>query len=134
MLGRTTVMTLGEWLEHERQAQGWTKVDMANHIKIGRTTYDNLVAGGEPEFGTIARIARAFNLPAWRVLQIAGMDLGLPQEPIDQAGRLAQALTQFPQLRHLGHLILDLPPDDLEAAVRYLEYLAKRKDEGTLYP
>lgn len=84
--------------------------DVAAHTKVAKTTIDSITKRrlkALPEIGTLARIAEAYRKPLWEVMQMAGVDLGLPQSDDERYRRLAALATRKPALEHLIERLYD---------------------------
>lgn len=47
-----------------------------------------------PEINTLGKIARAYGLPLWEVMRLAGVDLELPKDATELSQRLAALVTR----------------------------------------
>lgn len=61
-----------------------------------------------PELETLRAISSAYNLPLWKVIEMAGVDLELPATPHDEAVQLVLLLERMPNLRAIVKKIAGL--------------------------
>jgi transcriptional regulator with XRE-family HTH domain len=61
-----------------------------------------------PELETLRAISAAYNLPLWKVIEMAGVDLELPATPHDEAAQLVSLLERMPTLRAIVKKIAGL--------------------------
>lgn len=79
---------------------------------------------GFPEIETLTRIAHAYNKPLWEVIQLAGVNLQLPQTSTDTARRLDALGAQVPGLNGIIKKLkdeYDTRPDFVKGVLLALE-------------
>lgn len=77
-----------------------------------------------PKIETLIRISKAYHKPLWEVMQMAEVDLDLPQTAEDVGRRLAQLIVQVPRLAELFDRIMarwDTDPEFVKGFVVGLE-------------
>lgn len=117
---------LSEYLDRQMKQRGWSLRDAEREIGVSRSAIDNLLKEKSeyPDVGTMVKIAQAFHLPLWRVLQMYGLDMGLSNEStLTQAQHLTALLDAMPPFRPIVDHLLNIRPDDLEGILIYLEGL-----------
>jgi transcriptional regulator with XRE-family HTH domain len=135
---RATV-TLADLLAREMEKRNWSLRDAEAHTGVSRNAIDNILKNAEtvPNLETLHRLAVAFQVPLWRIVELAGFASGVvpngdtPQGRIHRVMKLSQAM---PQLAELLDLALELPPSDVEGVLAYLEALKRRRDAAGLGP
>lgn len=79
---------------------------------------------GLPEIETLTRIAHAYKKPLWEVMQMAGVDLGLPTSASETAQRLDALVAQVPGLSGVVKRLkdeYDVRPDYVKGVLLGLE-------------
>jgi transcriptional regulator with XRE-family HTH domain len=88
-----------------------------------------------PKLDTFMRVADLLGLPLYRVIEMAGFNLGLSETPADVARRLAVLMERSPEYRPLAVMLTQLQSDDLEGVLAYLEMVllrrSRRDDQST---
>jgi transcriptional regulator with XRE-family HTH domain len=110
------VQLLSEELERSslRDLEAKTGISHTALLRIVRGQLKSL-----PEIETLDKIAKAFSLPLWRILEMAGADLGLDHSLDNYTRRLGSlASKQEDYQRLLGYLI-DADPVDIRAILNY---------------
>lgn len=98
-----------EWLYREMNKRGWSQSDLARATHITRGAISSILNGinnANPK--TCRAIAKAFNLPEEEVLEIFG-HLTRKKDESD------------PMLDRVNRLIAELPPDEQEEILAYVE-------------
>lgn len=75
--------------------------DMEAITKVSRGSLESIIKRqytGLPEIETLTRIAKAYTLPLWEVMRMAGVDLDLPQSADEASQRLAALAARVPGL------------------------------------
>lgn len=83
-----------------------------------------------PGLATLQKLADAFGLPLWRVIEMMGYDLGLKPTLKNDWERITSLTTAVPWLAPIAKTLLTLDPNDLEGVLAYLEFLASRKAQA----
>lgn len=120
---RTVYMSdLSDFLRRELKQSSYR--DLESKTGVSRGSLENLIGRQNKEFPkleTLEKIATAYRMPLWRVIEMAGIDLGLPQAPNDLAQRLTSLASRMPEIDPIVGFLLKLQPADLRAVVAYLE-------------
>jgi transcriptional regulator with XRE-family HTH domain len=126
------VSQLSEALSKRVETEGLRP--FAKRLGIAHTTLDSLARNARtsaPEIETLQRIAAGLELPLWRVVEMAGINLELPQSDDDRVRRLVGMARRHPALQALvDHLIELAPnrPEFVDGMLGYLEYEAAKLD------
>lgn len=115
----STPTELAHFLSSFMRAEGLTLRDMESRTGVSKSLLNNLINGKvvEPRLSTLVGIARAVDLPLWRVIDLAGFDLGLPTSPEAVAEVRARSAATVPHQRwcRLLERLAGLDPDELDA-------------------
>ena len=101
--------------------------DMETLTGVSRGSLEALIKRqntGLPEIETLTRIAHAYKKPLWEVMQLAGVNLGLPHNATDAAQRLDALAQQVPGLSGVIKRLkeeYDVRPDYVKGMVIGLE-------------
>ncbi len=121
---------LSRKLAKELETQSYR--DLEGKIKVSRGTLEHLAKGRNkdaPELETLDKLATYWKLPLWRVIQMAGIDLGLPRS-IDELGQQLMSLTKrMPEIEPIVQYLLKLYPEDLRGVVAYLESVDRQRNQ-----
>ncbi len=101
-------MDLSEFIEDKVKRSSYRAV--AKKTSVSRGALEAIVNRENEEFpkiGTLARIAEAYDKPLWDVVEMAGADLGLPQNDTSRARRLAQLVARHPQFEAVAKKLID---------------------------
>lgn len=93
---------------------------------VSRGALENLIGQGNKEFPkleTLEKIAIAYSMPLWQVIEMAGIALGLPTQPDDLARQLTSLSSRLPEIEPIVTFLLRLQPEDLRGVVAYLQAL-----------
>lgn len=120
--------TLSDELKRRADAAGSVRA-LSMQTEVSYTGLKNLIDNPDatPELETLVKFSRAFNLPLWRIVEMAGFDLGLGNGPATQAQRLTSLIEAMPQYRPVIDHLVGISPDDLEGLLVYLETLERRR-------
>lgn len=120
---------LAEYLEGWLRDKKWTLRRAEEQTGVARETLSRIIRGDERaiRLDTLQQIAEGFAVPLWRVIELAGYDIGMAPSPTLHAARLATLSQAMPQLAPLIDRLLEANPDDLEAILVYLEALQLRR-------
>lgn len=108
--------------------------DLEAKTKVSRGSLENIVKQENtkfPELETLEKIAIAYKIPLWRVIEMAGIELGLSQRLGDTASRLTSLADRMPEIEPIVGYLLKLHPDDLRGVVAYLETLDRLRGGGS---
>lgn len=106
-----------------------TQVEIERRSGIPDSTLSRIISGevDEPKASQIAQIAKALEMPFWRLMQIAGYTTSTPGDLSEEAQRLAVSLEAQPDLRALMDEASDLLPEDRDATRGYIADLQDRR-------
>lgn len=116
---------LADMVSREIRDKGWSLREAEEHMKVSRSALGNMINDKDivPAMETLEKLATYFKLPLWRVIEMAGIDLGLPRTPSDLAQQLTSLAGRMPEIEPIVGFLLKLYPDDLRGVVAYLETL-----------
>lgn len=85
-----------------------------------------------PKLETLDKLATYWKLPLWRVIEMAGVDLGLPRSIDETVQQLSSLAKRLPEIEPIVQYLLKLYPEDLRGVVAYLEALDRQRnrDQG----
>lgn len=112
---------LAEFLGRELKDSSYR--DLEEKTKVSRGSLENIIGQQNKEFPkleTLEKIAKAYSLPLWRVIEMAGIELGLPGAPDDLARQLTSLGNRIPEIQPIVGFLLKLHPDDMRGVVAYL--------------
>ncbi len=109
---------LARFLSSFMRAEGLTLRDMESRTGVSKSVFHGLISGKEiePRLSSLVGIARGVDLPLWRVIELAGFDLGLPTSPDALAEGRAQAAATVQHQRwcRLLERLARFDPDELD--------------------
>jgi hypothetical protein len=114
--------------------------DMETLTGVSRGSLEALIKRqntGLPEIETLTRIANAYNKPLWEVMQLAGVNLQLPQTKTETAQRLDALSAQVPGLNGLIKKLkdeYDTRPDYVKGVLIGLEAALNQPPSGPGVP
>jgi transcriptional regulator with XRE-family HTH domain len=123
---------LSDFLAREVGANGYRDVEAKTGVSRG--SLENLVKQENTEFPkleTLEKLAIAYQLPLWRVIEMTGIDLGLSRGADELAQRLTSLADRLPEIQPIVSSLLKLHPDDLRGVVAYLDTLDRQRDRGS---
>lgn len=106
-------------LERERLRRGWTSVELARHLRMGRTTIDGLRLGRLPSVQTVNRIADFLGVDRQEAYALAGL-LDIPDSDRPKPSEIAD--------REIRNLLSRLPERRRRALERILDDERARYD------
>ena len=121
-------MNLAQLLKRELQ----TTSVRALHVKTGLSPslLKRLVKDGAheaPELTTLQQLAKAFRLPLWCVLKMAGIELDQPCTQSAFAYYVAELTEDHPLHRQLYERLVDADDDELSELLDYVKTRAARQ-------
>lgn len=81
-----------------------------------------------PKLETLDKLATYWKLPIWRVIEMAGVDLGLTRSVDETIQQLNSLAARLPEIEPIVHYLLKLYPEDLRGVVAYLEALDRQRN------
>lgn len=134
LAGETTHMSeLSRKLTEELETQSYR--DLEGKTGLSRGTLEHLAKGRNedyPKLETLDKLATHWKLPLWRVIEMAGIDLGLPRSVDELSQQLTSLAKRLPEIEPIVQYLLKLYPEDLRGVVAYLESVDRQRnrDEG----
>jgi transcriptional regulator with XRE-family HTH domain len=109
--------------------------DVAAKTDVSKTAIDNIIKGNMtelPKLETLDKFAAAYKMPLWKVIEMAGIDLGLSLSVSETIQRLGAVAERMPEFEPIVQYLLKLYPEDLRGVVAYLEALDRQRnrDQG----
>lgn len=120
-------MKLSEFL---REALGrMSSRDLGELTGVSYAVLQRIARGdhkGVPDMDTLQRLSQAFNIPLWEILEMAGVNLGLPSSDNDDVKRLVSSARQRQNLRATLSLLLSVDNATIDTLNNYLhiQYLS----------
>lgn len=120
---------LGDYIEQERNARGWTYRDLEDKTGVSRNALYDMQRGKTktPKLETLYRIAQALEVPLNRILTVAGFPVDPLPDNNAQAKRLAELADALPWIAQVVDDLSQLTPDQKEGVLAYLEAVMRRK-------
>ena len=121
---------LATYLKNQMRDNNWTWRVAEEVTGVSKSELANIIENPDviPGLETLAKLARAFKLPLWRVVEMAGFDLELSHGDLSQAQCLVGLMDAMPQYRSVvDHLARIQDSDDIEGILVYLETLQRRR-------
>jgi len=114
--------------------RNWSLREADEEIGVSRSALGNIVNGKNqpPTLVTLDKLATYYRLPLWRVIEMAGIDLGLPRSIDETVQQLMSLAKRLPEIEPIVQYLLKLYPEDLRGVVAYLEVLDRQhsRDQG----
>jgi transcriptional regulator with XRE-family HTH domain len=113
----------------EREVRESSYREMAEKTKLSHGALEHLVKSRNEEFPkleTLDKLATYWQLPLWRVIEMAGVDLGLPRSIDETVQQLTSLAKRLPEIEPIVQYLLKLYPEDLRGVVAYLEALDRQ--------
>lgn len=106
--------------------------DLESRTGVSRGSLENIVREQNIEFPkleTLTKLADYWKLPIWRVVEMAGVDLGLPRSIDELTRQLSSLATRLPEIEPIVQYLLKLYPEDLRGVIAYLEVLDRQHNQ-----
>lgn len=114
---------LADWLQRQMENNSWSKRRLSEETGVSRAALDNIIDdGATPLFATMAKLAKAFNVPLWHIVDMCGEDLGLPKEGTARARQLDALIQAMPQYEPVISHLLQASPRKLDRILAILEH------------
>lgn len=100
--------------------------------RVSRGALENIINRDNtelPKLETLEKIAVAYHLPLWRIVEMAGADLDLPGDADMLARQLTGLAANLPEIDPIVEHLLSLHPDDLRGVVAYLEAVRRQRGD-----
>lgn len=107
--------------------------DLQDRTGVSRGSLEGIVREQITEFPkleTLDKLATYFRLPLWRVIEMAGIDLGLTRSVSDTLEQLNSLARRMPEIEPIVVYLLKLYPEDLRGVVAYLETLDRMRNQA----
>lgn len=113
-----------------KEVQRLTYRGLADKTGISRGALESLIKPkkGEsvdyPKIETLIRLSKAYDKPLWKIMEMAEIELDLPQTADEAGRRLGQLIVQVPRLAELFDRIMarwDTDPDFVKGFIVGLE-------------
>lgn len=116
---------LREYLQRQIDARGWSYSKAADATGVAKTTIHNILAGkGEVTLETLDKLGRHFELPLWRMLELAGYDPGLPMDASGLALRIEALKRTAPEMGEVLDHLAQYDRRDVQGVLVFLETMA----------
>lgn len=118
-------MNLAQFLT--RELEGNSLRDLEAKTGISHAALRRIANGslqGYPDLETLKKIAEAYGQPLWRVLEMAGLDLGLIARNQRLVTNVTSLIEHEPLFRQLFERMIDAKTEEIEAVLIYLEVCA----------
>lgn len=115
-------MDLASFLREKVETTSYRQVEKATGVSRG--SLENLIRRENkesPELPTLEKLAAAYDLPLWRVAEMAGHAMEVPIG--HEVAMLLQEAKQNPELAELVEIARQLPAEKRAALVSYAQYL-----------
>lgn len=141
LLMEETMLTMPEvtqselWrkLNEELRTKSYRELEAATGVSRG--ALENMARAQNtdyPKLETLEKLATYWSLPLWRVIEMAGVKLGLQRSIDETMQQLISVSKRLPEIEPIVHYLLKLYPEDLRGVVAYLEALDRQRnrDQG----
>jgi transcriptional regulator with XRE-family HTH domain len=119
--GLKIMSELSSFIKDEMARKNWTFRVAEEQIGISKTALSNIINENQkPEMDTLVKISGAFNIPLWRVVEMAGYDLGFAKNKT-VAERIASLIESVPEYEEGLNRLLRASPDQIEGMLAWLE-------------
>jgi transcriptional regulator with XRE-family HTH domain len=120
-------------LNEELRLKSYREMEAATDVSRG--ALENIARGQNtdfPKLETLEKLATYWKLPLWRVIEMAGVNLGLPRSIDETVQQLSSLAKRLPEIEPIVQYLLKLYPEDLRGVVAYLEALdrSRNRTEG----
>jgi len=113
---------LSSFVDQQLKQRNWTLRVAEEEIGVSKTALSNLINDVQkPDLETLVKVSKAFSLPLWRIVEMAGYDLGFNASTKSTAERIASLIEAVPEFREGLERLLSASPDDIEGMLAYLE-------------
>lgn len=113
-------MNLAQFLT--RELEGNSLRDLEAKTGISHTALKRIAdrsLQGYPDLETLKKIAEAYGQPLWRVLEMAGLDLGLIARNRRLVTNVTSLIEHEPLFRQLFERMIDAKTEEIEAVLIY---------------
>lgn len=130
-----TTMDLADFLAAKLAASNYR--DLEKETGVSRGSLEAIIkreTKNLPEIKTLGKISRAYQLPLWEVMRLAGVDLDLPKDATDLSQRLAALVEREPAVSRLVERLIrrfDKDPDHVKGILIGLEAALGPNNDAT---
>lgn len=116
------------YLESELDRRGWNQARLAEESGMSPGAISKLFnkRSTRPDLDTLDKLARALGQPLAKLVAAEGYDPGL-YDGHPQAEQVALLLESVPPLAALHDVVVELPPDDLQAVLAFAQGRRRQK-------
>jgi transcriptional regulator with XRE-family HTH domain len=119
---------LALFIEEELARRGMDQIDLSAAAELPNSTLNRILQSvKEPRPTQIARIAKGFQMPFWRLMQIAGYTTEDPDDPDEENQRLAETIKARPALREILREAESLTAEEQDAVLTYIVVTRQRR-------
>ena len=119
---------LSEFLARELETSSYRLLE--EKTKVSRGALENIINQANqdfPKLETLDKIATAYSMPLWRVIDMAGVNLGLDRSVEETVKQLTSLVARMPEIEPIYQFLLRLYPEDLRGVVAYLESVDRQR-------
>lgn len=118
---------LSRRLQEELKTQSYRELADKTGVSHGTLEYLAKERNDDfPKLETLTKLADHWKLPMWRVIEMAGVDLGMPRSINETVQQLSSLAKRLPEIEPIVQYLLRLYPEDLRGVVAYLEALDRQ--------
>lgn len=117
-------MDLAIFLDKSLKEHNWSYRDFEELANISRSTISAIINGKKADLDILVKISKALNVPLWRIMELAGYDLGVGQTADIINQRIVSLIAAVPEL---GPLLDELAAGDRGDIVAVLAYLESQR-------
>lgn len=133
VMPEVTQTELWRKLNEELRTKSYRELEAVTDVSRG--ALENIARGqmtDYPKLETLDKLATYWKLPLWRVIQMAGVELGLQRSIDETVQQLSSLAKRLPEIEPIVQYLLKLYPEDLRGVVAYLEALDRQRnrDQG----
>jgi len=109
-------------VDQQLKQRNWSLRVAEEETGISKTALSNLINDAQkPDLETLVKVSRSFALPLWRVVEMAGYDLGFRDSSRSIAERIASLIEAVPDFHEGLERLMKATPDDIEGMLAFLE-------------
>jgi transcriptional regulator with XRE-family HTH domain len=103
--------------------------DVEEKTKVSRGSLERLLNKPKalPSLRTLQKLARAYDLPMWRIVEMTGYDLNLPQTSTERARRLVDLADRLPQYEKVIDRLFEMDEEKADMFLLYFEIIDRRR-------
>ncbi|WP_083469920.1 helix-turn-helix domain-containing protein [Herpetosiphon geysericola] len=113
---------LSVFVDQQLKQRNWSLRFAEEETGISKTALSNLINDVQkPDLETLVKVSRSFSIPLWRVVEMAGYDLGFQTTSPSIAERIASLIEAVPEFQEGLERLMKATPDDIEGMLAFLE-------------